>query len=116
MTRQGYCSNSPGDLLEKSSGASLLRAMIGLAAQRLMTLETDALPPGATSKPRVMSEALTEPLAGLSDRPTPWREHPASPPISPRISTTTSDDQARNPAVVSVRVSFSTMSQPWDAA
>ena len=30
------------DLREKSSGASLLREMIGLAAQRLMALETDA--------------------------------------------------------------------------
>ena len=31
------------DLLEKSSDASLLREMIGFAAQRLMALETDAL-------------------------------------------------------------------------
>jgi transposase-like protein len=31
------------DLLEKSSEASLLREMIGFAAQRLMALETDAL-------------------------------------------------------------------------
>ena len=30
------------DLLEKSSDASLLREMIGFAAQRLMALETDA--------------------------------------------------------------------------
>ena len=31
------------DLLEKASDASLLREMIGFAAQRLMALETDAL-------------------------------------------------------------------------
>jgi putative transposase len=31
------------DLLEKSSDASLLREMIGFAAQRLMALETDVL-------------------------------------------------------------------------
>ncbi len=31
------------DLLEKSSDATLLREMIGFAAQRLMALETDAL-------------------------------------------------------------------------
>jgi putative transposase len=31
------------DLLEKFSNASLLREMIGFAAQRLMALETDAL-------------------------------------------------------------------------
>jgi hypothetical protein len=31
------------DLLEKSSDASLLREMIGFAAQRLMALENDAL-------------------------------------------------------------------------
>jgi putative transposase len=47
-------------LLEKSSDASLLREMIGFAAQRLMELETDALcgaAHGERSPDRVIQEA-----------------------------------------------------------